>query len=703
MQAEDNLKLKQKRSFFDANPTTKEFLDIVDFCVALQSGWDYIPELSDGDGYCIQLTENDLMRVCRLIRGCRLGEAAPNVLKESVGPLRKEKDQSALLTPEIEEYFNEFLSVNKECEKDGRFGPFIDAFLLDEPLREMFGGENPFEHISQVLRTYFTLEKPKNFVSAPPVYWERLAGFLDACDAEVEHRIDRNLLVATIKNVLSSNTDNYDAYIMFPFANEEVANTFLATIDILGDDEHFEIIRRLVLLFDIGKPGYSLVKKPTMRSRDGLRQRLSSLFVGCLNYREFDVDKYFGVAATSFWDATSQAVDEQKSLNKTIDIRSFLFLMRRGFEENDDDRQFYDSLSEPLADLITALSDDWPSDVEDLYGFYEMLYEFGLSLDSESSLDTGWCPVALVSALLGQRVSGAGLEEEDSDNRVAYGMHYSRLLRRDGWHRASRDFVGFLLILHALFRDEISVRSRRTLSASIFEDPELTRNRVVRKALEGISAWGSNSPSGLWARQFVTPSDTGAQLSLVRNRDVVSSRQSLEHELQGDIGGEDLWRRLLPHTREKLLDAESLWSDNVKYLGKDMDWASVTGAYFLPFEYELCNRFSFLREKEEIRQACIQRNVKFGDHKLTAGPVIFALKKLGQLPKCVSEAVAQRGINIEQLPKVMNQFDKALHLRNQAFHASHINEKKLIDMRLELFKSGLLHRLASCFPVANDA
>lgn len=681
MITETVIRLKQRAFLLKESFSADSYIDLLEEAAASPELLDFLPLPAEIVPRSVSINEVALDSLCGLIRRCRLashGNEDKFSTQAADDPLARHSVREGELVSQVVEAVNVQIQTCDLCKRDGRLWPFVDAFALDAPIKSAFEGTNPFEHLAAVLRTYFVPEARQ----APLVCAERLLDHLDTLlnawtpgnSFDVCNRI---LLFRTTSGLRGGECLDTEAAIGFLGATSVVANTYLAHCP--DSDERLATLRLFILLFDIGRKGISLVPKATKGKTESIPQRISRLLGRT------------GNKSLTMPDQVQSVIKDIGYVPKVIEVEHLERLMPRPLDGDDAGEEFYKAVAEQLSLIVRELSAGWPGSVESLYHLTTCLqghYDQEL-YDSNPT-------VGLEACMMSAGLSIAGLETLLSEDRSEFGLKIATLMIEDGWVTASDDFVGYLLLLYSFFPSEMSAEERRLFGKHFEVRPVAVRSLVVSTALAQLAADERSAVNRLWAGQYIRQPAAG-QIRLVRPSEDYASNKDTEHALAADIGGNQLWLRLQPRTRELLVKAEIRWNAECRKLGRDGEWGSLAGDFFLPIEHDLKHWFGFLAD-EPVRSACIAAEVKIPASHLTAGPIINALKKLPKLPEVVRASVRARGIDANRLSPLMQRMYEVLDIRNQGYHAGEVRGDSLIRIRDAMFSRGLLRMYAECLP-----
>lgn len=687
MTVEAAIRVKQGAFLLKSNFSAESYIELLRLVFETGGLLQHLPPPGELLPGIVSISPEAFSGVCKLLRDIRITKhcerepsANQGTPKNGDTPLsRREEERVA----EIVYAFNQQLSTNEQCKSDGRFWPFVDAFALDEAIRSVYEGVNPFGQFANVLRTYFLVGDAPIGRNCSELILEYIDALLrswnPAADGIDGH--DKQLLLKTTSLMRGCDGIDDEAMISFVGASSEVANIYLEHCPAF--EKTSELLRLLILVFQIGNPGHSVVPRNSKKGQaETVLSRISRLLALA----------HLGLDAPFLSDAFKAAVAKISYKPKTIEVRHIDRLAPLPLDGDDTGEALYRAVAENLKEIVQKLSVRWPGTVDSLFSLtctLEQHYDQVL-------YDEGDPTVGLEAGMMSAGLSKAGPETLSSEDRSEHGLRIAAQLIDDGWPRASDEYVGFLLLMYSFFPSELSPEERKLFSKHFSSHPTALRSGVVVTALAQLAADSGSDVNRLWAGQYIAQPAT-AQIRLIRSREDYASPADPERTLALDVGGPDCWSRLQRRTRQLLVEAEMRWSDECHKIGRTTEWGATAGAFFMPIEYELKHWFSLLSD-EPIRTACVSRGIKIEKGYLTAGPIIVVLRKLYELPDDVRGAVRARGLDVEKLVPLMKQMGDSLHLRNQAFHADDFGVDKLIRMRQALFSGGLLRSFSECLP-----
>lgn len=641
----------------------------------------------------LDLSNQQISSISRIISSNKLYQPPSIRLKEK----GQDHSQTKQGNTEILEAMNAHQNLIDTCQAESSLWPLLDAYHVDNLLKKKFQN-NPFMHLASVLRSYFSGHSSNPRYELPKSAWLALYQIIDLWEPPSERLSDKSLLKYIITTNLTAQTNlSFDYVLNFLAASECVANAALAHLDFCWEstddsesDKAVILMMRHVALLFIDLPSVTLNNNTLpAKSRTESWTRIISLYPA---KKRAQAEQYL---LTKIGEEASKAVRKTPLKHKRIKLAHLARILPKPFEDETLAVDLYEELSVDIANTVVKESKPWDGSINDLW---ELVFTLSIQYHGPdfSSIDN-FSP-AIEASNIASGTSNINLFGNDFCGSLEATKLLTESLIIDGWIKAAGDTVCMLIIKHALQREPLNLATRAFIANFITSH---SHNYVHDNILSCLCELNTSDDyaTSVFIDQFkYNQLQSRPPLSHLFSNN--ASRDEVIFGIIHDLGGEPQWSKLSHTAQEMLVEADLDWANKSKHLGRFSDnniYNSLAAAYIIPIEHEFKRVFGFLWD-EPIRSSLITQKTRVSDKPLTLGKIIYPLKRLGEMPQTVRDAISSAGMNCDQVQKIAKRMDKVINMRNQAVHAEKFDGKKAVDLRLELFPNGILRDFLSALP-----
>lgn len=199
------------------------------------------------------------------------------------------------------------------------------------------------------------------------------------------------------------------------------------------------------------------------------------------------------------------------------------------------------------------------------------------------------------------------------------------------------------------------------------------------------------SRSHVGGAKLAAPRPEGALLRMVLV--ARSSRDEAASALERLLGTER-WHRLLPTTRDALIDADVKWARVQGDLLKVQEsWADIAIVHIVPFERELASRLNSVLSSDLGREYLVSNGLKAREMP-DLGLMLGVLRRFDSLSPKLKEAIVAAGVNLQLDRSALKQLDRLRQIRNEAGHGSPISGVRVAEVKSLMYEMGLLAAFA---------
>lgn len=284
---------------------------------------------------------------------------------------------------------------------------------------------------------------------------------------------------------------------------------------------------------------------------------------------------------------------------------------------------------------------------------------------------------------------------EGGISRCEWYLRVCRAAKNEGYFELSNACLAFFLFSQPqlcngrLFCDwkdlsDLLVASASMPGANAVRDAagiaiEIIRSHQLGEALDALNLEG-------WK------ADTAASVDVEQLMQGLANHRNADSSLQTALGSKN-WLKLSIEAKHALLSAEKSWMAVSADIGQgNVDFGVIAVGYIKAIELELTKRCQFLLSSPGYDLYCREKFGRSPNAHLTLGTVIGVLRDYARLPTSLQRQIDDTGMRLQNDGGLLKRLWGMTNTRNSGAHSIEVDDEKLIQLRTDLFKNGVLKR-----------